>query len=247
MSGNSTKEMLSRIWESGRLELLRQLYWLLHGDTAKTLDTRARSSAAILVAEERARASTADGQTSAEERWRIHASSKTTAINDVDFGAWDFIRAAMLIRAAPSGSSRAGSLGHPRDHQPRFTCPTLHGTGLGCLPPHTLFFNGPPKEQAQEAENDLHDRDRPGLHIGKNGLWTAISWDLPPHVVSSCSTCSQPRAACTCCPLGLGGHGWEENSTPRRALAPPIIHRRPADRPIATPPLAAGRRMVVES
>ena len=35
------------------------------------------------------------------------------------------------------------------------------------------------KGQAQEAENDLHDRNRGEFLIGKNGLWTAIPWDLP--------------------------------------------------------------------
>ena len=43
----------------------------------------------------------ADEQTDAwEERWRIHRFlNNDRGINDVDFGAWDFIRAAMLIRA----------------------------------------------------------------------------------------------------------------------------------------------------
>ena len=33
--------------------------------------------------------------------------------------------------------------------------------------------------QAQEAANDLHDRNRGEFLVGKNGLWTAIPWDAP--------------------------------------------------------------------
>lgn len=33
--------------------------------------------------------------------------------------------------------------------------------------------------QAQEATNDLHDRHRGEILIGKNGLWTSILWNAP--------------------------------------------------------------------
>ena len=96
---------------------------------------------------------------------------------------------------------------------------------------------GPPR-QAQEAENDLHDRNRGEFLIGKNGLWTAIPWDLP-------STTSRFLLLDVLATEGglhlLSPSGWEDASAWERefdtpdAHPRPHVHRRQADRPVATP------------
>ena len=124
----------------------------------------------------------ADEQTDAwEERWRIHRFlNNDRGINDVDFGAWDFIRAAMLIRAG-------AALGFITDEEAWDTLAiinhALHMSYSSWDEAWDAFrltrWLWAAKGQAQEAENDLHDRNRGEFLIGKNGLWTAIPWDLP--------------------------------------------------------------------
>ena len=124
----------------------------------------------------------ADEQTDAwEERWRIHRFlNNDRGINDVDFGAWDFIRAAMLIRAG-------AALGFITDEEAWDTLAiinhALHMSYSSWDEAWDAFrltrWLWAAKGHAQEAENDLHDRNRGEFLIGKNGLWTAIPWDLP--------------------------------------------------------------------
>ncbi len=128
-------------------------------------------------------------------------------------GAWDFIRAAMLIRAGTglrSSSFGRGSLGHPRDRQPRASCHLLRRTGPG-MPPLTRGA-GPPRR----PKNDLHDRNRGSSISRKEQGWGIRSW-------RGGGSCSQPRRPTT--PSGWEGtSAWERGiSTPRRAPAPPVI------------------------
>ena len=98
----------------------------------------------------------------------------------MDFGAWDFIRAAMLIRAG-------AALGFITDEEAWDTLAiinhALHMSYSSWDEAWDAFrltrWLWAAKGQAQEAENDLHDRNRGEFLIGKNGLWTAIPWDLP--------------------------------------------------------------------
>ena len=182
---SSTKEMLSRDWEvTNRLELLRQLYWLLQEGHRKDFGhTREQCGNPSWVKNRLARVNeVADEQTDAwEERWRIHCFlNNDRGINDVDFGAWDFIRAAMLIRAG-------AALGFITDEEAWDTLAiinhALHMSYSSWDEAWDAFrltrWLWTAKGQAREAENDLHDRNRGEFLIGKNGLWTAIPWDLP--------------------------------------------------------------------
>ncbi len=153
----------------------------------------------------------ADGQTDAwEERWRIHAPSSDRGIL-----TWTLARGTSSAPPAadprgrpPSGSSRTRSLGHPRDPSTtRSTCPTLHGTRPGCLPPHTRWL--------WAARAGTGGRERPArpqprrFLIGKN--WPGLrspGTSPPPRLVSSCSTCSQRGGLHLLSPLP----GWEDAS-----------------------------------
>ena len=181
----STKDMLARDWGiTSRSDLLHQLYWLLREGHRKDFGrTREQCNNPSWVKNRLARLDEiADKQTDAwEERWRIHRFlNNDRSINDVDFGAWDFIRAAMLTRAG-------AGLGWLSEDEAWDTLAVInHALQLSYSSWdeawdafRTTRWFWAAEGQAQEATNDLHDRHRGEILIGKNGLWTSIPWNAP--------------------------------------------------------------------
>ena len=161
---DATTQMLSRDWGiSDRNGLLSQVYDLLReGHREDFENLRRKCTDPAWVSSTLARLDKkADEDTYAwEKRWRIHRLlNNDRRIQSIDFAAWDFLRAAMLTRA---------------------------GAVLGMLSAdeaweafRTTRWFWAAEGQAQEAANDLHDRNRGEFLVGKNGLWTAIPWDAP--------------------------------------------------------------------
>ena len=160
----ATKNMLERDWGiTDRESLIRQLYSLLRaGHREDFAALRERCQKKSWAESEIARLSkTADSSMEDwESRWRIRRFlANDRGIQDLDFAAWDFFRAANLTRA---------------------------GAGQGWLSEdeaweafRTTRWLWAAEGDAQTAANDLHDRNRGEFLVGKNGLWTAIPWDAP--------------------------------------------------------------------
>lgn len=179
------KQMLQRDWGlSDRDGLLGQVYSLLregHREDFENLRRRcadpAWASSTLARLDKKA-----DEDTYAwEKRWRIHRLlNNDRRVQSVDFAAWDFIRAAMLTRAG-------AGLGWLSEDE---ACDTLavinHALQLSYSSWdeawdafRTTRWFWAAEGQAQEATNDLHDRHRGEILIGKNGLWTSIPWNAP--------------------------------------------------------------------
>ncbi|MEZ7671212.1 DUF1266 domain-containing protein [Pauljensenia sp. 20925_1_34] len=181
----SMKQMLQRDWWlSDRNGLLTQLYSLLKGGHREDFENLRRQCAhPTWVSSTLARLDKkADEDTYAwEKRWRIHRLlNNDRRVQSVDFAAWDFIRAAMLTRIGAG----LGWIGEEE------ACDTLavinHALQLSYSSWdeawdafRTTRWFWAAEGQAQEATNDLHDRHRGEILIGKNGLWTSIPWNAP--------------------------------------------------------------------
>ena len=181
----SMKQMLQRDWGlSDRNGLLGQVYSLLREGHREDFENLRRQCAnPVWVSSTLARLDKkADEDTYAwEKRWRIHRLlNNDRRIQSVDFAAWDFIRAAMLTRAG-------AGLGWINEEE---ACDTLavinHALQLSYSSWdeawdafRTTRWFWAAEGQAQEATNDLHDRHRGEILIGKNGLWTSIPWNAP--------------------------------------------------------------------
>ena len=181
----SMKQMLQRDWWlSDRNGLLTQLYSLLKGGHREDFENLRRQCAnPAWVSSTLARLDKkADEDTYAwEKRWRIHRLlNNDRRVQSVDFAAWDFIRAAMLTRIG-------AGLGWLSEDE---ACDTLavinHALQLSYSSWdeawdafRTTRWFWAAEGQAQEATNDLHDRHRGEILIGKNGLWTSIPWNAP--------------------------------------------------------------------
>ena len=179
------KQMLQRDWGlSDRNGLLGQVYSLLREGHREDFENLRRQCAdPAWVSSTLARLDKkADEDTYAwEKRWRIHRLlNNDRRIQSVDFAAWDFIRAAMLTRAG-------AGLGWISEEE---ACDTLavinHALQLSYSSWdeawdafRTTRWFWAAEGQAQEATNDLHDRHRGEILIGKNGLWTSIPWNAP--------------------------------------------------------------------
>ncbi len=181
----STKDMLARDWGiTSRSDLLHQLYWLLREGHRKDFGrTREQCNNPSWLKNRLARLDEiADKQTDAwEERWRIHRFlNNERSINDVDFGAWDFIRAAMLTRSG-------AALGYLTDEEAWDTLALINRALQLSYSSWNEAWDAfrltrwlwAAEGVEQEAENDLHERNRGEFLIGANGLWTAIPWDTP--------------------------------------------------------------------
>jgi hypothetical protein len=181
----STTHMLARDWGiTHRSDLLRQLYTLLRsGHRAEY--TRLREHCADpswATARIELLNKTADRDTDAwEERWRIRRLlDNDRGLSSVDFGAWDFVRAALLTRTG-------AALGWLSEDEAWDTL-ALVNRALSLsysswnevwVAFRTTRWLWAAEGDAQSAANDLHDRNRGEFLLGKNGLWTAIPWDAP--------------------------------------------------------------------
>ena len=181
----SMKQMLQRDWWlSDRNGLLTQLYSLLKGGHREDFENLRRQCAnPAWVSSTLARLDKkADEDTYAwEKRWRIHRLlNNDRRVQSVDFAAWDFIRAAMLTRSG-------AALGYLTDEE---AWDTLALINRALHMPYSSWNEAwdafrltrwlwAAEGVEQEAENDLHERNRGEFLIGANGLWTAIPWDTP--------------------------------------------------------------------
>jgi len=181
----SMKQMLQRDWWlSDRNGLLTQLYSLLKGGHREDFENLRRQCAnPAWVSSTLARLDKkADEDTYAwEKRWRIHRLlNNDRRVQSVDFAAWDFIRAAMLTRIG-------AGLGWLTEDEAWDTLAVInHALQLSYSSWdeawdafRTTRWFWAAEGKAQEATNDLHDRHRGEILIGKNGLWTSIPWNAP--------------------------------------------------------------------
>ena len=179
------KQMLQRDWGlSDRNGLLGQVYSLLregHREDFENLRRQCADPAWVSSTLARLDKKANEDTYAWEKRWRIHRLlNNDRRIQSVDFAAWDFIRAAMLTRAG-------AGLGWISEEE---ACDTLavinHALQLSYSSWdeawdafRTTRWFWAAEGQAQEATNDLHDRHRGEILIGKNGLWSAIPWNAP--------------------------------------------------------------------
>lgn len=181
----SMKQMLQRDWWlSDRNGLLTQLYSLLKGGHREDFENlRRQCTNPTWVSSTLARLDKkADEDTYAwEKRWRIHRLlNNDRRVQSVDFAAWDFIRAAMLTRIG-------AGLGWLTEDEAWDTLAVInHALQLSYSSWdeawdafRTTRWFWAAEGKAQEATNDLHDRHRGEILIGKNGLWTSIPWNAP--------------------------------------------------------------------
>jgi hypothetical protein len=177
--------MLSRDWGiEDRNGLLSQVYDLLReGHREDFENLRRKCTDPAWVSSTLARLDKkADEDTYAwEKRWRIHRLlNNDRRIQSVDFAAWDFLRAAMLTRAGAVlgmlSADEAWDTLAVINHALQLSYSSWDEVWDAF---RTTRWFWAAEGQAQEAANDLHDRNRGEFLVGKNGLWTAIPWDAP--------------------------------------------------------------------
>ena len=182
---DATTQMLSRDWGiSDRNGLLSQVYDLLReGHREDFENLRRKCTDPAWVSSTLARLDKkADEDTYAwEKRWRIHRLlNNDRRIQSIDFAAWDFLRAAMLTRAgAVLGMLSADEAWDTLAVINRALQLSYSSWDEAWEAFRTTRWFWAAEGQAQEAANDLHDRNRGEFLVGKNGLWTAIPWDAP--------------------------------------------------------------------
>ena len=99
---------------------------------------------------------------------------------DLDFAAWDFIRAAMLTRAG-------AGVGWLSEDEAFDTLALINRALQSCYSSweeaweafRTTRWLWAAEGETQGATDDLHDRNRGEFLLGARGLWTAIPWDAP--------------------------------------------------------------------
>ena len=179
------EQMLARDWGiTSRAGLLSQLYSLLKDGHREDYE-RLRSQCAnpSWVSSTLARLNkTADSDTYAwEKRWRINRIvANDRGVSSVDFGAWDFLRVAMLTRAG-------AGLGWLSEDEAWDTLALVNRALELSYSSwdevwdafRTTRWLWAAEGKAQEAANDLHDRNRGTFLLGPKGLWTAIPWNAP--------------------------------------------------------------------
>ena len=179
------KQMLQRDWGlSDRNGLLGQVYSLLReGHREDFENLRRKCTDPAWVSSTLARLDKkADEDTYAwEKRWRIHRLlNNDRRIQSVDFAAWDFLRAAMLTRAGAVlgllSADEAWDTLAVINHALQLSYSSWDEVWEAFS---TTRWFWAAEGQAQEAANDLHDRNRGEFLVGKNGMWTAIPWDAP--------------------------------------------------------------------
>ena len=174
------EQMLARDWGiTSRDGLLRQLYTLMkYGHREDYERLRSQCTNPSWVSSTLARLNkTADNDTYAwEKRWRINRIvANDRGIQSVDFGAWDFLRVAMLTRAG-------AGLGWLSEDEAWDTL-ALVNRALDLSYSswnevwdafRTTRWLWAAEGKAQEATNDLHERNRGTFLLGPKGLWLSL-------------------------------------------------------------------------
>lgn len=182
---DDTTKMLSRDWGiEDREDLLCQLYDLLReGHRADYEKLRRRCDNPDLVAHmlSKVESSAAHSVSASEKQWQIQRLlANDRGIRSIDFSAWDFLRAAMLTRAgAVLGMLSADEAWDTLAVINRALQRSYSSWNEVWEAFRVSRWFWAAQGQAQEAANDLHDRNRGEFLVGKNGLWTAIPWDAP--------------------------------------------------------------------
>ena len=181
----ATKNMLERDWGiTDRESLIRQIYSLLRaGHREDFAALRERCQKKSWAESEIARLSkTSDSSMEDwESRWRIRRFlANDRGIQDLDFAAWDFFRAANLTRAgAGQGWLSEDEAWDTLALINRALQHSYSSWDEAWEAFRTTRWLWAAEGDAQTAANDLHDRNRGEFLVGKNGLWTAIPWDAP--------------------------------------------------------------------
>ena len=181
----ATRNMLAWHWSiRDRRRLITQLYALLRDGHRKDYEFLRRNCADRAWAEsmiDTLNETAADSTDDWEDCWRIcRFLNNDRDIWTLDFAAWDFIRAAMLTRAG-------AGLGWLSEEEAWDTLALINRALQSCYSSweeaweafRTTRWLWAAEGEAQGATDDLHDRIRGNILLGKAGLWTAIPWDAP--------------------------------------------------------------------
>ena len=178
-------EMIRRDWGiTNRSDLLVHVYALLragHRNTYGLLRRRCAKPALVDHMLAQVDKGAAYSQEAREKRWQIERLlANDRGIQSVQFDAWDFIRAAMLTRiGAGLGWLSEDEAWDTLSVITRALQRTYSSWDEAWEAFRITRWFWAAEGQAQEAANDLHDRNRGEFLVGKNGLWTAIPWDAP--------------------------------------------------------------------
>ena len=184
-SVEDTRKMLEDSWEiMNRADLVTRLYRLLCGDHSKGY-AALRSRCADPEWVERVLEDldkTVDKSTmDVEMCWRIHRFlNNDRGIQDVEFAAWDLMRAAMLTRSGfalgwlseDEAWDTLALINHALQMHYSSWDEAWEAYRLG----RWLWAAEGPEE---EAVDDMHDRARGAYLLGKRGLWKSLPWDAP--------------------------------------------------------------------
>ena len=178
------REMLARDWGvRSRLDLLSQIFQLImFGHRGDFNDERARWTNTSLAEAERYELQGAAGssQDAAETLWRLERMrNNDRGIQNVDFTAWDMVRAAMLTRygAALGWITEAEALDTlallDRALRERFQNWTQVWESFRLT---RWYWHSEGGED--EHFNDLHDLNRSFVLLGPDGPWMLVPWEI---------------------------------------------------------------------
>ena len=178
------RDMLARDWGvHSRLDLLTQVFWLIMSGHRSDFDEeRARWTNTSLAEAERyeLRGSAESSQEAAETLWRLERMrSNDRGIQNVDFAAWDIVRAAMLTRYG-------SALGWLTEAEAWDTLALLDRALRERYQSWTQVWESfrltrwywYSEGGEDEHFNDLHDLNRSFVLLGPDGPWKLISWEV---------------------------------------------------------------------
>jgi len=180
----SKREMLARDWGvHSRLDLLTQIFWLIMSGHRNGFDEeRARWTNVSLAQAERyeLQGQAESSQDAAEMLWRLERMrNNDRGIQNVDFAAWDIVRAAMLTRygTALGWLTEAEAWDTlallDRALRERFQSWTQVWESFRLTRWYWYSEGG-----EDEHFNDLHDLNRSFVLLGPDGSWKLTPWEV---------------------------------------------------------------------
>jgi hypothetical protein avisC_08023 len=176
--------MLARDWGvRSRIDLLTQIFWLATSGHRSDFDEeRARWSNTSLAEAERyeLRGTSESSQNAAETLWRLERMrSNDRGIRNVDFSAWDLVRAAMLTRCGFALSwltedeawDTLALLDRALRERYRSWTQAWESFRL------TRWYWNSESGEGEHA-NDLHDLNRSLVLLGSDGPWGLVAWEI---------------------------------------------------------------------
>ncbi|WP_315583321.1 DUF1266 domain-containing protein [Actinomyces viscosus] len=181
----SEREMLARDWGvHSRIGLLTQIFQLImFGHRSDFDEERARWTNTSLAEAERyeLRGAAESSEDAAETLWRLERMrNNDRGIRNVDFAAWDMVRAAMLTRYGTA-------LGWLTEAEAWDTLALLDRALRERYQSWTQVWESfrltrwywYSEGDEEEHFNDLHDLNRSLLLLGPDGPWKLIPWEIP--------------------------------------------------------------------